>query len=88
MPKTLLGRQGLFQDSVDEFEGNLLGQLAEVTGREDPGGDRDGSSDGSGGTLAGQRDLSGQEDLGRLFCSTGGPVAAYDSPSKSMPGTV
>jgi cellulose synthase/poly-beta-1,6-N-acetylglucosamine synthase-like glycosyltransferase len=53
----LLGPSGLLQHGVDQLEGDDLCQLAQMARGVDPDGDRAGTSEGDGGTLAGQRDL-------------------------------
>ena len=83
---TCLDGAGLLQHVVDEFEGDVLGQLAQVTRSEDARGDGDGARQRGGDKLLRQWDLSGQERLGRLPASTRGPVPVDSEPSTSPLG--
>jgi hypothetical protein len=48
---------GLLQDVIDQLEGQVLSQLAEMTGTEHPRGDGDGMGDRGRDRLRAQRDL-------------------------------
>jgi hypothetical protein len=63
MPQATMPGPSLLQYGVSQFERHMLGQLAEVPGRESASRAGDGLGERGGGTLIGQRDLSGGKTL-------------------------